>query len=126
MMDYNQALEAYSDYLKKNYAESQTANYNQSFDVLFEDMVLFTKVTTVSFGAKNVHSFVVKEQHELKDGAGNTKIFYLGDILAAADYHTPKLVPTCGNIITQDYKNIRWSLAGTSSRRKPKMNLVSG
>ena len=56
----------------------------------------FIKVVTDG----SVHSFIVKE-----DGPK----FKRGDILKAASWAAPAKNFACGNVLTSDFKNVRWT-----------------
>jgi len=125
-MSYAEGIKEYVDYLTKNFYDSDHSNYTQRFEITTEELKKYTKVSVIVGQSKSTHSFVVKEYERMFDGAGNFKDFFVGDILFAQDQKSPSLVPTCGNVLRKEWGTIRWSQAGTRSRRKPGQNLVNG
>ncbi len=96
MTDFNEAVALYLQHLTNDYS-SQYGNGQKQFET--EDGSKYVKVVAVGFG-RSSHSFIVKE-----DGPK----FKRGDILKAAGWNAPAKNFIRGNVLTNTFRNIRWS-----------------
>ena len=105
-----EALERYMNHLRNSHDE--TGGFNTKLALAYTESPKYIKITTIS----GPHTYIVKQDHSLTDPLGNVKQFYKGDILAAMDHFTPQLNITRGNILTNDYGKIIWTIPELKER----------
>ena len=88
------ALGEYADHLVASYGRPDV-----EFKVDFIEGSKFLKVAVGTNGSRSSHSFIVLKPH---DG------FKFGDILKAATWKAPAKNFARGNVLTGDFKSIRW------------------
>jgi len=92
------ALIAYADHIRRDYG----ADADKSrFTVSFEGGQKYIRVVQGTYGSRSSHSFIVAVDDDPK--------FPLGTILKSASWKTPAKNFARGNVLTGDFKNVRWT-----------------
>jgi hypothetical protein len=113
---FKNAVDRYVEHLIKTHEE--TGAFNMNHCISYEDGKKYVKVRNIN----GAHSYIVKEDHSMKDRAGNSKNFKAGDILAAADNFSPQLTSIRGNLLNNDYGTVTWASIVLKERKTKSIN----